>query len=247
MLYGSVIYNTLLSKIRKDARGLSLSIDEFNLAAVVVNQRVMDRYYADFEDSLDVSNNLGSLKKFDTALTLVSGVTTLPFDYYSLIGLPYYYDSGGVRRNIDIISSLEYSNREGDYLTKATLKHPTCVIGGDGSNDTTQIHFYPTTLSTVYINYLRVTDAPFLDYYVNTDTLEYTFLAANAQNVSIVDPYVYRDGTTGTKNSQTIEWEWGSGDLPFIVSLFLQEMGITLPDEGLLIAGQNEENKILSE
>jgi hypothetical protein len=88
------------------------------------------------------------------AVSLVSGVGSLPTDFKSLIGKPRYLSSGSYI-SVDLVSTLELIERQEDYLTQPTLTHPVCQLGGMDANDRLQINVYPNTIATVYVDYLR--------------------------------------------------------------------------------------------
>lgn len=243
---GDVVYNTLLNAIRKDRRGNSLQIDEFNRLSVIVSQRLMDDYFAKFEQGIDSSSDIGAFKKLEQSLTITAGKAALPTDYYRLIGEPYHVDSTHGTRYIDVVTSLEHSKRERNVLTKSTTKNPTCVIGSEDASKNIEIRVYPTTITTIYIDYLREVDTPFLDYYVNTTTLQPTFLTEGQAPYTVTSPYVYRDGTTGSKTSITKDWDFDYGDLPVIISYFMQLMGIQLPDQLLIEVGKQDKQELMA-
>lgn len=242
---GDVVYNAVLQAMRVDQRGNALTADEFNTLSEIVNRRVMDHYCKNFEEDIDSTDSLGFLKKIDQTLALSTGVASLPSDYYQMMGDPHYSDGGGVRRKIDVVTSAESSEREYDYLTMSTVTYPTCVIGGQ-SNDSykyLQINVYPTTITSILLSYLRIPTTPFLDYYVTNATTNYTFLTVS-QSVTVTTAQTYRDGTTGSKTSVSVSWEWGIDDLPLIVAFFVEALGATLPDPLLIEVGAKDKAEI---
>ncbi len=236
-----VVYNAVLNALRVDKRGNALRLDEFNKLSPIVNRRVLLYYTKDFEDNIDNTNSIGHLKVFAQPVNLSAGVASLPSNYHRMIGEPYYADTGGIRRNIDVVTSLESSFREADYLTQSTVTHPTCIIGGQSSdtNKYLQIRVNPTTISSIYVNYLREPVTPFLDYYITKATMNYTFLAVGASH-TVTTLEEYRDGTTGAKSSISVDWDWNLDDLPLIVALFLEQMGIIIPDPLLTEGGTKD-------
>ncbi len=207
---GDTLYNSLLDAIRKDFRGVSLSIDEFNRLSVIVNRRLLADYCKKFEDGIESSSSV----------------------------------SGSTVRGIDIVTSLEHAKRERDYLTKSTLKHPTCVVGSMNSSGNLEIRIYPTSITSISVDYIRLPATPFLDYYVNDTTLAVTYMLAGVQNFTIPTGSTYRDGTTGIKNSATVDWEWGEDELPILITYFMQAMGIALPDPLLIQSAALDKQQI---
>lgn len=242
---GSLVYLTLLDVLRKDVRGLSLSVDEFNRLSVIVKQRIIADYFSKSEEDIGNSFNIGIYKKFGQIVTLSAGIGTLPSDCYETMGEPYYTDAGSVVRYFDIVTTLERVNRERNYLTKATLKHPICEIGSKDANGHLQIYVYPTTgIASIKVDYKREPLTPFLDYYVNNITLGMLYMTAGT-SYTVASGYAYRDGTTGIKNSLTVDWDFNEIDLPLIISYFRQEVGATLPDEGMVTIGMKDKSEIL--
>lgn len=241
---GDVVYNAVLNALRIDLRGNALTVDEFNTLTPIINKRVLAHYTKDFEENIENTESLGFLKVPRYTFALSSGVGVFPTNYHRMISDPYYTDSGGVRRNIDVLSSMEYSYRESPYsLTKATVNYPTCVIGGQDSTGKLQLRVYPTTIASVFISYLREPNTPFLDYYITKSTLTTTFLTAG-QNYTVTTAQQYRDGSTGAKVSATVDWEWSEDDLPLIVAYFIEAMGGIMPDELMVQVGSKDKMEI---
>lgn len=245
MLYSYQVYETLLDVCRKDLRGRSLTPEEFNNLAPIINQLVYERYYSQFEATVDNSDSMSAFKVLGETIPLVAGVGTLPARYYHIVGMPYYTDSGGVVRYIDLVSSMEHARREQDYLTKATVVHPTCRLGLANSTADKTIHVTPTSITSISLDYLRTADTPYLDYYVDDTNLTYTWCSSGGVNVNVPAGATYRDGTVGAAVvvSQTVNWEWDAEDLPLIINLFLQYLGVQLPDQVLIESGLAFEQK----
>jgi len=231
------VYETVLDLSRKDLRGRSLSPEEFNRVARIVNEKVFAQYYSEFEENSENSESMSGFKVLGEAVVVgVGGIATLPTNYYHICGMPYYLDTGGVRRRLDLVSTLEHAKRDMDYLTQATLTHPTFRFGIATPTADMTIHVAPTTgISTIYLDYIRTPDVPYLDYYLNDSTAEYTWCPSGGGNVSVPLGSTARNGTTGAAIvvSATVDWEFDSEDLPLICAMFLQEMGVQLPSSEL--------------
>ena len=236
-------YNLLIDQIRADGRGLSLTIDEFNSFIRTVNERIYAKYYKGFETSSDNSEALGKFKEFNESVALTTGVGSLPSDFKELIGKPRVLD-GSTYRYVDLVSTYELAKREMDYLTQPSVTYPVCQLGGLDANDNLQIRVYPITIGTVYVDYLRTPDIPFLDYYINDTTLVYTHMAAGA-TVAVPVGSTARNGTAGAANvtSLTVNFEWDDSELALILSMLTQMVGLALPSEELVQVGNNEEQK----
>lgn len=250
MILASDVYNLLLDITREDKRGNAFSIDEFNRVAKIVNQKVFDKYYAQFEESVANSDALGRFKKFDQPLSLglnalaTARTASLPSDCLQLIGRPRSVDSG-TYRPLDICTTLEVAERNDDYLTAPSTTYPICQLGGLDASDNGKIMVYPPTITTIYIDYLRSPEIPFLDYYVNNTTFNYTFMAEGA-TVLVPATCTARTGVSGINvTSATINFEWDEAELALIVALFMQYIGVQLPDQMLLQAGTAEEIKTI--
>lgn len=245
-IVNSVVYDTLISIIRADKRGLSLSIDEYNLISRVVNERAYSKYYDEFEESTTSASTMGGFKRFNESIALIGGVGTLPADYYELIGKPHYIDTSGVTRYFDLVSTLELAERSTDYLTQPTTTHPLCVIGGADTNGDLQISVYPASLGSIHIDYLSIPAIPFLDYYVNDTTLVTTYLTDGQTAITIPLGFTYRTGVGGVvliANSATQDWDWNDSDMNLILALFCQHIGVALPDQMLTEIGIVNEEK----
>jgi hypothetical protein len=244
---GDIVYSTLLDYIRKDKRGLSLTPDEFNTVSRIVDKRILLAFCSRFEDDIEISSHMGMLKVLDYPVTLASGIATLPTNYFRMISDPHYTDTSvtpNKTRYIDVVTSLEHTYRERDYLTQSSLKYPTCVVGAEDANKVLELRVYPNTITSIFIDYIRDTQSPYLDYYVNTTTLQVVYLTEGEQNVTIPTGCVYRDGSTGIKNSLTKNWEWDLHELPWIIAYFYQALGGIIPDDGLLQIGVKDSQEI---
>jgi len=233
----------VLDLVRKDKRGRSLDIDEFNRVAKIANARLYAHYYNQFETSNDVSNALAKFKVTNYEVSLTAGVGTLPANYYDLIGAPRYTD-GSDTREVDVVTNIEYTKRQSDYLTRPTTTHPIMMLAGV-SGTQTQVYVLPVTVSSIRVDYLKEASTPFLDYYVNDTTLEYTYIDAGS-TPTVPTGSTYRDGSVGSyavPTALTVNFDWDSGDVPLLLSYFVQILGLQLGDEMLIQVGNAEELK----
>lgn len=242
MISVSQVYDTLLSYTRKDKRGLSFSPDDFNNAVVQVNQRIYRLNYSNFESSKLSIDEMDSFKVVGASIALdANGIGSLPADYFHLVGDPWYTHATAGRRKIDLITSLEHGSREMDYLTKASVLYPTCFMGFGVTSADMSVHVTPVTCTPIYIDYLREVATPLLDYYVNDTTLVITYLT-EGQTLALPAGYTTRLGTAGPANitSATVDFEWHEHDLPQVINLLLEAVGISLPDELLVQVSNND-------
>lgn len=244
MVESREIYETLLDLCRKDKRGRSLDVDEFNRVAKMVDKRVYAHYYSNFEQTLDSSDALGQFKVTNYQVDLTSGVGALPSDYYNLIGSPRYTDGSDIRK-VDVVTNLEYTSRQSDYLTRPTAKDPIMLIGGLDSSDNKEVRVLPATITPIRVDYLKESSTPYLDYYIDDTTYEYTFLDGGGVVVSMPSGNTYRDGTQGAANvtSVTVNFDWSTDDIPLLLSIFVQVLGLQLEDHMLIEVGNAEELK----
>jgi hypothetical protein len=245
MISISQVYDTLLAQIRKDARGLSFSPDDFNNIIIGVNQRLYKKNFADFEASKWSMTEMDSFKIVNFQIPLdTNGVGVLPNDYYILVGNPYYINPISGRRQIDLITSLEHAQREMDFLTKGSDLYPTAFMAYSAGADDMSLYVTPTTCTPIFIDYLRMVSTPYLDYYTDPN-LNVIYMNEGA-TVTIPLGSMYRDGTPGIANitSKTVDFEWHPHDFPVLVNLLLESVGISLPDELLMQVSAVDDPKL---
>ena len=246
MLYAYQVYEQLLDVVRKDKRGRSLTPEEYNSLAPIVNETVFSKFYSQFESTPENSDKIGDFRVIGESVAIAGGVGTLPVSYYAMSGKPYYTDVSGDTRYLDLVSDMEHAWRQGDYLTQSSLTHPTYRFGTATSGGVKQIFVSPTAgINPIYVDYIRIPATPILDYYLNDTTLNYTWMATGA-NVAVPAGSTSMSGTAGAAvvASTTINWEYDNEDLPLIMSLFLQMIGIQLPDPALYEGGTLTEQKL---
>jgi hypothetical protein len=246
MIYVSQIYDMLLALTRKDKRGLAFSPDDFNSIAPQVNQQIYRLTYSKFESTKLSIDEMDPFLISDTPITLDgTGLGALPINYFHLAGNPWYNHPTVGRRKIDLVTTLEFGDREMDYLTQSNALYPLCYMSYDSTSGDMGIHVSPSSCTPIYLSYLRQTVDPFLDYYVDETTLNVTYMAEGA-SVTIPTGCIARDGTLAgaVAISSTKNWEWHPHDIPSILSQLLQAMGISLPDELLVQVGAANEIKI---
>ena len=106
------------------------------------------------------------------------------------------------------------------------------------------VHVSPATCTPIYVSYLRQTQDPFLDYYVDNTTLEVTFMAEGA-TVSVPSTCTSRSGISGgSVVSQTKDFEFHPHDVPQIINIFMGLIGVQLNDQPLVQLEQIDETKI---
>lgn len=231
MISVSYVYNTIQTLIRKDQKGNSFNIKEFNRFTQLINLELYNIYAKELEVDSDVTNALRDFMTMQEAVSLTSGVGDLPSTYERLLGVPYLV-SGSDYTPVDEITKLEKPFRLKDELTKPTTANPVCIIGGVDGGGASQIEVHPDTITTVYIDYLSLPATPLLDYYIDSNGL-YVYMAQGATGVSIPAGAVYSDGTPGptTEDSLTIDFEWHEHETPIIINMILQKAGVVLEQQ----------------
>jgi len=247
MLLCEDVYQLLLDELRVDERGLSCEVDEFNRLARLVNQEIYTDKIRKFEEDIENIDALGELKIHNYDIPLITGVGTLPTDYSRIIGSPRTLDGDSVTRYADLVTAFEHGAREEDYLTKATLTYPTFMIGGVNADSHMQIRVTPSTITDIWIDYIKELSVPFLDYYINDTTLVYGFFSETGDLQSVPVGSTYRDGTAGTGvatiTSLTNNFDWGEDELSLLITKLVNRVAKQLPDELLLQASNREQDK----
>jgi hypothetical protein len=243
MLSTSDVYSLLLDELRTDKRGLSCEPDEFNRLIRLINQELYEDYVGEFEDGQESSDSLGFLKVHNYSIGLTAGVGTLPSSYERLIGKPRIL----VGTTVDPVSTFELASRSDDYLTQPSTTYPICTIGGVDGLGSLQIRVSPTTVTNVWIDYLRTLTVPFLDYMINNTTYVPTFFAETVTPQSLPLGSTYRTGTVGgagvTVTSLSKDFRWSDGDLPLLITKLVNRLAKQLPDELLLQTSSAEQAK----
>ena len=222
------IYNYVRTVLRKDTRGGSFTVDEFNrIYPILVQERFITRK-KEMERTSDI---------------------TEPLERYSrsvvFSGSPSYLIPEGWAKHLGAVSSATGVDREVDYVTKmeftksSALTRPTkrdaVMYYEDG-----KVHVKPEK-QNITLHYLVSPNVPFLDYYYNANR-NLVFLGEGAAQ-SIESPAEYRDGTTGLKTSITKECDMSVEDKIAIVYMMLKQRGVSIPDDILLQYGMNEQLK----
>jgi hypothetical protein len=72
-------------------------------------------------------------------------------------------------------------------------------------------------------------------------------MAGSGVTVTVPLGSTYSDGTAGSvaKTSKTVNFDWGPDDLPLIMSIFIQVLGLQLEDEFLVQVGAGSELKAI--
>lgn len=238
MILASYIYDTIQTLIRKDQKGNSFSITEFNRILPVVNLELYNFYTSHLEEGQDITEELKGFMTLKDPVTLTSGVGQLPA-YGRMLGVPYTDTAES-----DLVTNKELTFRLFDELTQPTVEDPITILGGL-TGTAKNITVYPDTISSIYINYLSVPVTPVLDFYIDSNGL-YVYLDEDATGITIPVGAVYSDGVTtnpSTVNSQTVNLAWDDEQTPAIINSLLQKAGIILDEKMAVEYGVARETK----
>lgn len=159
MITSESLYKALLSSLRKDKRGLSISPNDANESIFVITNKAMwDKYSETFENSIDDTIAMMPFKVLNEAVTLISGAAVLSSSFDRIIGRPRStetIDTVTYTRTLDVVTSNEYSERAKDYLTQPSTTYPICVLGGTPSGSITAVADYSGTVAGT----VRITSA----------------------------------------------------------------------------------------
>jgi len=186
-----------------------LSIEAYNVLLEQANYDYLNYRYFKWEKSRDESDDLKFLKDVNESETITAGLWSLPYDFYRLSSV--LVDTTGTPTYCDVITDMELAERLIDSLTAPSATYPVCTV------DNENIRFYPSTITSADITYLRYPDTP-----------------VYAQKLSN-GIYVY-------DTSNCVEFEWPDNCAADIIRLMLGYLGIVIDKE--IIAEQvNEINR----
>jgi hypothetical protein len=104
----------------------------------------------------------------------------------------------GKVRKVELVSDSELNGRLTNMMQKSLSEYPAARIKGN------YIYIYPTDISSVVFDYVKIPTVPFLDYYV--DAKHKTQFLGAGSTYTLQANEVYRDhSTSGTKTSLTVE------------------------------------------
>lgn len=174
----SETYKILLDLARKDKRGKSLMIDEFNELSPIVNEELAEQLYSKFEASQGNTDSLARLKVMNYEQTFTNGEGTLPTDYWHLTGEPRY-----------AYSSVTWTGSvTGSGLTWDVASFSGTTFSGRATGD------FAARTSSLYLTFTAVKDK---SYSLNLDISTYTNVTAASVDISCdkADVTLLSDGT----------------------------------------------------
>lgn len=209
-----LLYDT---ELRKQSRGNIITDEVFNILVNSAQAEYMDTEKDKAELTSGITTEL--LPFFEEAvLQPVAGEVSLAQlgNYVKLIKV--YTDT---LAKCDVCTSIEVGERIGNSLTGPTLKHPIVEEFSD------KLIVYPSNVTSLTIKYIREPNEVFLDYYWDTNGNTVYMDAGATHTLGLGE--VYRDGaTSGTKPSQTAEFEWGASDIKKIFNMVLRDAAVSV-------------------
>jgi hypothetical protein len=167
---------------------------EIDIAVYMASKDLYNELSEVYEETNQISDSMSVFLSAPTLLTLTSGSATLPSDFVRETG---YISANG--RTVKRVTHAQLSKRLESKLTPPTSNFPICVFYS------TSIKFYPTTLTNVYMTYLKKPIQP-----------EYAYTVVNGRPV-------YDD-------DNSIDVEWGDDDITKLTAKALQVLAQNLSD-----------------
>lgn len=215
---------------RKQSRGNVITDEMFNTIINAAQSEYMDVEKGKADINSDITGELKPFYVEVTGVSIVGGRYTLQ-NYAKILRVNTLYNDRYVL--CDLVTSLEAEMRLGNSLTGPTLKNPFV------EEMSSYLFFYPATITTANIKYIREPNEAFLDYYYDTSG-SIVYMDEGITH-KLVYGEEYRDGTTsGTISSQTQEFEWGVPDIMHIFDIVLRMCSVAT-DRQLSYAMTNQE------
>lgn len=184
---------TVNTLIRIRGIELKVSVESFNALIKRSNIEYLNFRYEKWEESRSESDDLKFLKDVNESEAVVAGLWTIPANFYRLSSIS--VDTAGTPTYCDMITDMELQERLIDSLTEPSTTYPVCTV------DSGNIRFYPSTITSADINYIRYPATP--DYVLKLDN----------------GIYIY-DSASST------EFEWPDSCAPDLIKLMLWHLGV---------------------
>lgn len=165
-MYGKTIWRTV-QHILKD-KGIKLSLEQYNRYYQIANEELKRMTYGrvgeqqGFETDPLIKDTLLPFTTNST-ITITSGEGNLPTDYWHKISASIV--STGV--DIKFCTSEESLRKRNNSITKPSLSYPIAELFG------TKIKVYPTSITSIILNYLKVGNIPTVVLKVENSIVEY--------------------------------------------------------------------------
>ena len=227
MINVNKVYRSVLSIINKEQRGY-LTPDQFNKIARQVQLDIFENTFYEYNKSLNnnksfkINEEYANINKFikekidlfaiQTNLAVSSGVVSLPSttdtEIYRIIGL-----STTTNNSILQVSKAEKDTLVKSKLTKPTINYPIYSRVGYTLN------IYPTTITSVNIDYIKKPSDPNWNY----------------NSVGVAGNYQYN--STGS-----VDFELHPSEETTLIVGILQYAGITIKDADIVNVATSEKN-----
>lgn len=216
--------------LRKQSRGNVVTDEMFNTLINAAQSEYMDIEKGKADINSDLTGELKPFYAEAIGISIAGGQYTLQ-NYAKILRVNTLYNDRYVL--CDLVTSLEAETRLGNSLTWPTLKNPFVEEMAD------YLLFYPATITTANIKYIREPNEAFLDYYYDING-SIIYMDEGATH-TLYSGEEYRDGTTtGTISSQTQEFEWGVSDIMHIFDIVLRMCSVAT-DRQLSYAMTNQD------
>lgn len=142
----------ILSQFIGEANGRPVQIEQLNTILKIVDYELFDEIYGHpqeaggFETEGRVMEDLLPFKSTAT-VALTTGSGTLPSDYFRWGGA--YHVSGSSNIPVELVSTREARMRQDNAITLPSTSHPICELYS------TTIRVWPTTITSLYMIYLK--------------------------------------------------------------------------------------------
>ena len=256
MYNNETIYNNLMTILRKEKEGKTITENQFNDLLLQCSWEIANTEHEKFERdqvSIDIFRSL--LKSVSVSLTtgvgdFVSAISTGVY-WHSIYA--YHTDATYGQTSIDLVTSNQYNLKLSSDLLQPTVVFPIAKIEGD------DINVFPTSITTVVLGYLEEPEDPYFDYYYDAnDEIKYlTPYTGIPYTLQTGESYVDKDDGSVLGASDTIGSISGGDDadnkstelwLPEgerykVLYCILQKMGIALNEQDAVQYGMVEAQK----
>jgi hypothetical protein len=171
---------------------------EIDIAVYMASKILYNEMYRFYEETDEISDSMSVFLSNPTLLTLTSGDAQVPDDFVHEVG---YISANG--KQVKRVTHAQLAKKLQSALTPVTVDYPVCVFYS------TFIRFYPTTLTNVYMTYLKKPVEPL-----------YAFTVSSGRPV-------YDD-------DNSIDVEWGQDDITKLTNKTLEILAQNLSDPALL-------------
>jgi hypothetical protein len=167
---------------------------EIDIAVYMASKALYNELYQVYEETNEISDSMSSFLSSPTLLTLTSGQATIPDDFIHEVG-----NISANGKPVKRVTHAQLSKRLVSALTPPSADYPICVFYSSF------IKFYPTTITNVYMTYLKKPVQPV-----------YAFTVSSGRPV-------YDD-------DNSVDIEWGHDDIIRVTNKALEILAQNLSD-----------------